>query len=351
MAINMNDAAVGAPADSTARNAHLGLRLWLYTIAALIVAMVIVGGATRLTGSGLSITEWKPIMGTIPPLTDADWQDAFRKYQEIPQYKLINRGMSLEEFKGIFWWEWSHRFLGRFIGVAFLLPFLLFWARGAIPRPLLPKLAGIFVLGGLQGALGWYMVASGLADRVSVSQYRLAAHLGLAVVVLAAVLWVAFGLGRRRESSGQGRELGLALLGLVYLQILAGALVAGLHAGMGYNTWPLMDGALVPNGLGVMQPWWLNAFENALTVQFDHRMLAYVIAAVALVNVVIAGQAERGGAIVLLLAVLAQAALGIFTLLMQVQLGLALAHQAGAILVFALTLYYVHGRTRTTLNS
>jgi cytochrome c oxidase assembly protein subunit 15 len=162
MAIHVKNVATGVTSGRTGPQRHVALRMWLYAVAALIVAMVVVGGATRLTGSGLSITEWKPILGTLPPLTDADWQDAFRKYQEIPQYKLINHGMSLSEFKGIFWWEWSHRFLGRFIGVAFLLPFLAFWARGAIPRHVLPKLAGIFVLGGLQGAMGWYMVASGL---------------------------------------------------------------------------------------------------------------------------------------------------------------------------------------------
>jgi heme a synthase len=351
MVFNMNSTADGTAATAAASHSRAAVRVWLYSIAVLIVAMVMVGGATRLTGSGLSITEWKPIMGAVPPLNDADWQDAFHKYHDIPQFKLINRGMNLDEFKGIYWWEWSHRFLGRLIGVVFLVPLLIFWARGAISRPLLPKLVGIFVLGGLQGALGWFMVMSGLAERTSVSHYRLAAHLGLAVITLAAVLWVAFGLAQNEESARprtQSRGIATTLLALIYVQILAGALVAGMRAGMGYNTWPLMDGAFVPIGLGAMQPWWLNAFENALTVQFDHRILAYAIVALALVNTLIAAREVRGIAATLLLAVLGQATLGIFTLLAQVPVGLALTHQVAAIAVFALALYQVHHTSRVT---
>jgi cytochrome c oxidase assembly protein subunit 15 len=231
------------------------LRIWLSVVAALIVAMVLVGGATRLTNSGLSITQWQPIMGVTPPLNEADWQKAFAAYQKIPQYTELNQGMSLKEFKTIFWWEWAHRFLGRFIGVAFLVPFVIFWAIGYIPRALLPRFIGLFVLGGLQGALGWYMVKSGLVDRTDVSQYRLAAHFGVALSILGYTLWLLFGLGHERavkptaESSRAPAIVAGGMLGLVFLQLLAGALVAGLDAGMGYNTWPLINGAFVPSGL------------------------------------------------------------------------------------------------------
>ena len=242
------------------------IRAWLLVVAALVFVMVSIGGATRLTGSGLSITEWQPIVGTLPPLSQADWLEAFAKYRQIPQYEHVNRGMSLEAFKVIFWWEWTHRFLGRLIGAAFLLPFLYFLAAGRISRALAARLAGIFALGALQGAVGWYMVRSGLADRIDVSQYRLALHLGLAILIFGALIWVALSLDRRRDSaawSPQAIAAGLIVL-LVFVQIELGALVAGLKAGAGYNTWPLMDGRLVPSGLGAMQPWYLNLFENAL---------------------------------------------------------------------------------------
>jgi len=267
---------------------HAALRLWLYAVAGLILAMVLVGGATRLTNSGLSITEWKPLLGTIPPLSAADWQDAFAKYQQIPEYQIINKGMSLADFKAIYWWEWAHRFLGRFIGAAFFVPFLIFWVRGAIPKGLMPKLAVIFLLGGAQGALGWYMVKSGLVDRTDVSQYRLAAHLGLAVLIYGATLWVAFGLSLRTPAAeplpGRLKAMAALFVGLVFLQIILGGFVAGTDAGLSHNTWPLMDGAIIPGGLGAMQPWYLNPFENVLTVQFDHRMLAYAIVLLAALN-------------------------------------------------------------------
>ena len=259
------------------------LRLWLASLALLIVAMILVGGATRLTDSGLSITEWQPIMGTVPPISEGDWQAAFEAYQQIPEYTELKRGMSLDAFKSIYWWEWAHRLLGRLIGFAFLIPFLGFWAVGYIPRTMLPRLAGLFLLGGLQGAVGWYMVKSGLVARTDVSQYRLAAHLGIAVLILGYTLWLIFGLGANARA---GRPLArasgpvwsaAALLGLIYLQILAGALVAGLDAGQGFNTWPLINGAFVPEGLGTLSPWPLDLFENPLTVQFDHRMLAYAV--------------------------------------------------------------------------
>ena len=258
------------------------LRLWLGALALLIVAMILVGGATRLTDSGLSITEWKPVTGAIPPMSDSAWQEAFDAYQKIPEYLELKRGMSLDEFKTIYWWEWGHRFLGRLIGVAFLVPFLAFWFAGYIPRALLPRLLGLFALGGLQGALGWYMVKSGLVARVDVSQYRLTAHLGLAVAILGYTLWLIFDLGRESEGATRSGTSAAAwaagvVLALIYLQILAGGLVAGIDAGFGYNTWPLINGAFVPSGLSEASPWYLNLFENPLTVQFDHRMLGYAV--------------------------------------------------------------------------
>lgn len=313
------------------------VRGWLYFMAFLVFAMVIVGGATRLTDSGLSITEWRPLLGAIPPLNQADWQEAFAKYQLIPEYQTVNQGMSLEDFKFIYWWEWSHRFLGRFIGIAFFVPLVIFAATGRIARAYWPRLIGLFVLGGLQGALGWYMVASGLIDRVDVSQYRLSAHLTLATVIYAAMLWVGFSLGRRHRWPSGGREwLAAGLVALIVLQIAAGGFVAGIDAGMGYNTWPLMDGALIPKGLGVMQPYWRNHFENALTVQFNHRLLAYFIA---LVTVGYALTVRTPGARLLLAAVLLQIALGIWTLLWAVPLWLGLFHQGGALIVLAAALW------------
>jgi heme a synthase len=205
-----------------------------------VVAIVIVGGATRLTESGLSITEWKPVLGALPPLNEAQWLAEFEKYRQIPQYSLVNRGMSLDEFKVIYWWEWGHRLLGRVIGLAFVIPLLGFWAAGRIDRALAPRLLALLALGAAQGVLGWYMVMSGLVDRVSVSQYRLAAHLTLAVVIFAAIVWVALGVGRARGrvTATRAGQVALALLGLVLVQIAAGGFVAGLRAGMGYNTFP-----------------------------------------------------------------------------------------------------------------
>ena len=270
-----------APRSAATRQVN-GVRVWLLAVAALVFLMVSVGGATRLTGSGLSITEWKPIVGTIPPLSQADWLDAFAKYRQIPQYQHVNRGMSLDAFKAIFWWEWTHRFLGRMIGVAFLVPFLVFLAAGQIPRALLGRLVGMFALGGLQGAIGWYMVGSGLADRIDVSQYRLALHLGLAIVIFGALIWVALSLDERGEprrgrAAALTRRRGGDRCCWCSCRSCSERFVAGLKAGASYNTWPLMDGRLVPDGLGAMQPWYLNLFENALTVQFNHRLVAYAL--------------------------------------------------------------------------
>lgn len=313
---------------------------WLYFVAFLVFCMVIVGGATRLTDSGLSITEWQPLLGAIPPLTEADWLIALEKYRQIPEYQLINKGMSLDEFKFIYWWEWAHRFLGRFIGIAFFLPFVYFAATGALTLKMSIRCAVLLVLGGLQGALGWYMVASGLVDRVDVSQYRLSAHLTLATIIFAAILWVAFGLnGRRRAPKNSRERMALLIAGLVILQVAAGGFVAGLDAGMGYNTWPLMDGQLVPKGLLVMEPVWRNMFENAMTVQFNHRVLAYVI------TVAVAGYAyvvQTREASWILAAVLLQVVFGVWTLLWQVPLWLGLVHQGGALVVLAAAMWNLH---------
>jgi cytochrome c oxidase assembly protein subunit 15 len=264
------------------------VRLWLYAVAALVLAMVLVGGATRLTESGLSITEWKPVMGVVPPLSQNAWQAEFEKYQAIPQYREMNRGMTLDAFKTIYWWEWTHRLIGRVIGVAFLLPFLWFLWRGWVGPGLRGRLWFIFGLGALQGAVGWWMVASGLADRIEVSQYRLATHLVLACVIYVALIWTAQRLGERPAAPlpSRIRATAFGLLILVLAQIYLGALVAGLRAGYIYNTWPLIDGALVPDAarLFLDKPAWRNVFENTLTVQFDHRMVAYAIVICALLH-------------------------------------------------------------------
>ncbi len=333
------------------------IRLWLYAVAALVLAMVLVGGATRLTESGLSITEWRPVMGTLPPLGESGWQAEFEKYQAIPQYRALNAGMSLEQFKTIYWWEWAHRLLGRLIGAAFLLPFLWFLWRGWVEPALRAPLWFIFTLGALQGAVGWWMVASGLADRVEVSQYRLATHLVLACVIYVALIWTAQRSNERRdlpaplaEQHRAGARLRFTAIGLLVLllaQMYLGALVAGLRAGTIYSTWPLIDGAWVPraSALFFATPLWRNFFENALTVQFDHRMLAYAIFILALwhaldvARTVKSGPA-RTGAFVLAASVFLQLALGVATLLLQVPLPVALAHQGLAMLV--LTAAAVH---------
>lgn len=319
--------------------------VWLFAMCALLFLIVVVGGLTRLTDSGLSITEWKPVTGALPPLSAAAWDAEFEKYRQIPEYQLVNKGMSLAEFKRIYWWEWGHRVLGRLIGVAFLVPFLWFWATGRIARPLVPKLALMFVLGGLQGALGWYMVVSGLSGRVDVSQYRLAAHLGLAIVIYIYMFWIALDLWRRPAAAISRPVLGL--VALIFLQILIGAFVAGLDAGLAYNTWPLMDGAVIPGQLFVQSPWWINLFENPKAVQWLHRMMAYaVVLAVVWHWVRMRRTPSHASATLLLAAVLAQTALGIWTLLAAVPIWLGAAHQAGAMLVLTAALYHAHETAR-----
>ena len=325
------------------------VRAWLLVVAALVFLTAAVGGATRVTGSGLSIVEWRPVVGALPPLSESAWQAEFEKYKTIPQYREVNRGMSLEEFKFIYWWEWGHRLLGRLIGVAFLLPFLWFLWRGWIAPGLRPRLWTIFGLGAVQGAVGWWMVSSGLAERVSVSQYRLAFHLTLACIIFAMVLWTAERLRPREpvEVAPRLRTRAILLVVLVLAQIYLGALVAGLRAGMIYNTWPLIDGALVPEAsrLFFEQPWWRNFFENALLVQFNHRLLAYVIFALAIWHAVDVVRSGKGGvvstgALVLASAVTLQAGLGIVTLLHVTPLPLALAHQALAVIVLAIAVIH-----------
>jgi cytochrome c oxidase assembly protein subunit 15 len=314
----------------------------------MIFLTLIVGGATRLTESGLSITEWKPVTGVLPPLSEDAWQAEFTKYQAIPQYQQVNRGMGLGEFKVIYWWEWSHRFLARTTGMVFLLPFLFFLWRGWIPPRLKWRLWGIFAAGAALGAVGWWMVSSGLvgSGRVSVSQYRLAFHLTLACAIYAAIVWTAQQLAPQRPSDASARLRGVAftLAVLVLLQIYLGALVAGLNAGLVFNTWPLIDGAFVPDAarLWFISPAWRNLFENTLTVQFDHRMIAYTIWLLAMFHANDAWRSgrEKSGALILAGIVTLQAVLGIVTLLHQAPIILALSHQMLAILV--LTVAIVH---------
>ncbi|HXF55177.1 MAG TPA: COX15/CtaA family protein [Hyphomicrobiaceae bacterium] len=346
---------VTATADRVERGEASAVRLWLFSMAALVLLMVAVGGATRLTGSGLSITEWQPILGIIPPLTDADWHDAFEKYRQIPEYRLVNKGMSLAEFKAIYWWEWAHRFLGRLIGLAFALPLAVFWLTGALPRRLGLPLLGLLGLGAVQGFIGWYMVQSGLADRVDVSQYRLALHLSLAVLIFGLLLWLALGLGPEpkpplRPLTAAQKVFAVGLVALLFMQVVLGAFVAGLKAGLTYNTWPLMDGGLVPAGVLALEPWYLNLFENVATVQFNHRVAAYVVVLAALWQAIALSRARadarlRASAWMLLAAVVAQAALGVWTLLSVVALPLGIAHQAGAVAVFGLAVWHLYQAT------
>ncbi len=329
------------------------VRRWLWWVAALLIAIVLVGGLTRLTGSGLSITEWRPITGVLPPLSENEWLAEFELYRAIPQFLAVNTDMTLAEFKVIYAWEWTHRLLARAVGVLFLLPFLFFLWRGLIDRALGWKLAGIFALGGLQGVIGWWMVQSGLAERTDVSQYRLAVHLTLASAILAATVAVAESLQPWRQTLAMPRQRRMAgiLLLLVLLQILLGALVAKTGAGLTFNTWPLMDGRFIPpaDALFAMQPAWKNFFENVLTIQFDHRIAAYLlffVAALHAIDVQRAAPAIALRAAVLFALVTLQAMLGVLTLLYEVPLWLALAHQAGAIVVLVMaTVNFTRMRT------
>lgn len=338
MAAGTNAAPVAALERETRNRAQV--RYWLYFVLVTLFALVLVGGATRLTDSGLSITEWKPIHGVIPPLSQAEWDEEFAKYKQIPEYQQINEGMSLSEFKSIFWWEWSHRLLARSVGFIFALPLLYFWLAGKLERRMKPRLLGILALGGAQGAIGWWMVASGLTERTDVSQYRLAIHLVTACLIFIATMAVARGLAPHSAggaSDATRRGAGLMVL-LALIQIYLGALVAGLDAGFAYNTWPLMDGAWVPGDLFLQTPWWINLFENVKTVQYVHRIGAYVLLAAVLWHLLSARRHDGGTthvkrAVVLVVLVLAQVALGVATLLTQVDMHTALTHQGLALVV------------------
>lgn len=318
---------------------------WLFVVCAMIFCMVVVGGVTRLTESGLSMVHWHPLSGIIPPMTDAAWAKEFAAYQQYPEYQKVNQGMSLGEFKSIFFWEYSHRLLGRLIGLAFFIPFVFFLLKKKVSPTLKPKLWGLFFLGAGQGLLGWWMVKSGMVDRPDVSHYRLTAHLGLAVFIYLCMFWVASSLVTERRVRHRRRPaIALKLLvGMIFVQILLGGLVAGLNAGMIYNTWPLMDGAFIPSGLYHLTPWYVNLGENIMTVQFDHRMLAYAIVALGLYlwfrmrrdkRVVI-----RLSGHLLMLAIVVQVILGIMTLIHAVPIPLAAAHQAGALITLTAALY------------
>ncbi len=335
--------------------------IWLLVSAAMVYVMVVLGGVTRLTESGLSMVDWRPIMGVLPPLDDAEWQATFERYKQSPEYRIVNLDMTVEEFRGIFWMEYIHRLWGRLIGVVFLLPLVYFAMRGMIERRLLPRLAGLFVLGGLQGLMGWYMVKSGLVNDPAVSQYRLTAHLGLAFVIYAALVWVALGLLRPRaraapDGGGAGggawsrggiRVAAGGLLAFVFLVAMSGGFVAGLDAGLAYNTFPLMDGRLVPPGAFDLSPLYVNFFENTATVQLTHRVLAITLFLAILLFWWRAGRTApsrpiRVASHLLLAFAVVQVSLGISTLLLFVPVALAAAHQAGALAVFTIVLWLNH---------
>jgi len=341
----------GGLIDRNGRASVRAIRTWLILLAALVALMVVVGGLTRLTDSGLSITEWKPVTGAVPPLSVSAWQDAFDKYQQIPEFKLQNKAMTLSDFKSIYWWEWSHRQLGRAIGLVWALGFFWFLGRRKIPRGWTARLILPGVLGGAQGALGWWMVSSGLSGRmVDVASYRLAMHLGLAFVIMGVIAWFVLLLGRSPEALLQARrqrEDGLArlagfLLSLAFFQILLGALVAGIDAGRGYIDWPLMNGEFLPSESFDIVPLWTNFFENSALVQFDHRMIGYLVVLVAAFvwwqSRKSALKATRAAFNLVAAIVIFQVVLGIATVMNAAMLHIAITHQIGAILTFLVIL-------------
>lgn len=316
---------------------------WLFVCAAFTFAMVVVGGITRLTESGLSIVEWQPILGALPPLSQADWEALFAKYRETPQFRKVFSEIGLEGFKSIFWWEYAHRLLGRAIGLVFLGPFLYFHFKNRLSRQLTWKLAGLFVLGALQGAMGWYMVKSGLVDDPRVSHFRLTAHLGLALLIFAAEVWLALEL--LDERPGKLSPLALIVTALVFLMALSGGFVAGLRAGHAYNSFPLMNGHLVPPEAFMLEPWWRNFFWNVATVQFVHRAFFWLL--LVLVPTLWWRTRRTHSSLAahhLLGMFLLQAALGISTLLLSVPVALGAAHQAGAVLLLACALWTARAR-------
>ncbi len=332
------------------------IAIWLFLCCAAIFAMVVLGGVTRLTGSGLSMVQWEPLMGILPPLDHAQWQETFRLYQQFPEYKLRNYSMNLAEFKSIFWLEYFHRLLGRAIGVIFFVPLLYFIVTGRVRKSLIPRLAGMFVLGGLQGLMGWYMVKSGLVDNPHVSPYRLTAHLGLAFIIYAYIFWTALDLYFPRTSgmaiSRRLKQAALLLTLGIFITVLSGGFVAGLKAGYAFNTFPLMDGHLVPESIFALSPLWTNFFENIATVQFDHRVMATLMFLLIPLFWLFATRRElppraRLGSHLLLAMLVVQISLGISTLLLYVPIPLAAAHQAGALVLFTLALFVTHELWRT----
>ena len=336
-------------------NSNRPIAVWLLICAAVIFGMIVLGGVTRLTESGLSMVEWRPIMGVLPPMTDSQWADVFEKYQLSPEYQKVNHGMSLHEFKLIFYPEYFHRVLGRVIGLIFFFPFVYFLWRKQVPKNIVPKLWILFILGGLQGLLGWYMVKSGLVDVPRVSQYRLTAHLGLAVIIYAYMIWVAldlFFLAKEPTTDfPKLKSTSVVIAVLIYCMILSGGLVAGLDAGFAYNTFPLMDGYFFPPGLYNLSPAWLSMFEDITTVQFNHRIFAYcliiIIATFCFVALAKGVDAQQKlGVVILLGALVLQVSLGIATLLLVVPVPLAAAHQGGAILILTSALYVAYSFRR-----
>lgn len=337
--------------ESEARRRNLAIATWLFVVIAMVFAMVVLGGVTRLTGSGLSMVEWRPVTGWLPPFGEAEWMAVFEKYKLSPEFLKINKFMDLDGFKSIFWFEFLHRLWGRLIGVVFFVPFVVFLVRGWLSRALIVKMLLMFALGGLQGLMGWYMVKSGLIDHPEVSQYRLTAHFALALIIIGVIEWVALGLlfppspdGRRRPPL---RGFCLAVFGLAFVTALSGAFVAGLDAGFAYNTFPLMDGDLLPPGLYGLSPFYISMFEDITTVQFNHRLLAELLFVVVAVFWFKARRrkltaAARLAVNCLAAAVLVQVALGITTLLLVIPVPLAVAHQAGAVVVFMTALWALY---------
>ncbi|MCC6531592.1 MAG: COX15/CtaA family protein [Burkholderiales bacterium] len=334
------------------RSTRIRVAAWLFACCVLLFTMIVIGGITRLTRSGLSIVEWQPIAGALPPLNEAQWLETFEKYRQTPEYKQVNFGMSLAEFKGIFWWEYIHRLLGRLIGLVFFIPYAWFLLRKRLDRDSAWKLGLVFVLGAIQGAMGWYMVKSGLVDDPRVSHYRLSAHLGLAFAIFAAMFWIALDMLKPRlvPVSEPARRLGRVALTtalLVFVMILSGGLVAGIRAGYAYNTFPLMNGHWIPPEILLIEPWYLNFFNNMATVQFDHRTLAWILL-VLIAGMWIASRSPalparaRFAAHFLLLAIALQFSLGVAALLLRVPVPLGAAHQGGAVLVLAALLWFAH---------
>lgn len=341
--------------DARPRGARRAIRLWLMVLFVMVLAMIVVGGATRLTGSGLSITEWAPVTGTIPPMNAADWQREFDAYRQIPQYTEVNQGMSLTEFQYIYWWEWSHRLLGRLVGLVWALGFVFFWATSRIPTGWTPRLLALGALGGLQGAIGWWMVSSGLTDgMVRVASYRLATHLGIAFVILGLIAWYVLQLSRTEAELLRARRAGEAklfsmstgLMHLAFLQILLGALVAGIDAGRTYTGWPTMGGEWIPSTIWDATLGWRNFFENPALVQFIHRMTGYLLAIFGIVVWLRARRSPhpvtRGAFTVMIVAMAAQIGLGIMNVIHASPLHLALTHQFGAVVLFAMILRARH---------